>query len=128
VPIGGDRSVGFDRDQARRYGSIVAAGVAKRERLVRLCTNPPETAQKIINDRGRDVQRCNPVPNLADDRQRVVVDIAKVADYVDPGREVADISLPGANPPFDVVRAEQIEWVEPSTGELIDEERTCGTW
>jgi len=96
--------------------------------LVRLCTNPPETAQKIINDRGRDVQRCNPVPNLANDRERVVVDIAKIADYVDPGREVADISLPGANPPFDVVRAEQIEWVEPSTGELINEERTCGTW
>ena len=51
VPIGGNRSVGFDRDQARRDGPIVAAGVAKRERLVRLRTNPPQTAKKLINDR-----------------------------------------------------------------------------
>ena len=51
VPIGGNRSVGFDRDQARRDGPIVAAGVAKRDRLVRLRTNSPQTAKELINDR-----------------------------------------------------------------------------
>jgi hypothetical protein len=124
VPIGGNRAVGFDSDQARRYRPVVTTGVAKRAWLVRLGTNSSQTGKEFIDVRGREVQCRNPVPSLAHDGERVVVDVAIVADDVDPGREVADLSLPGANPPRNVVRAEKIEAVESATGELVVKERT----
>jgi hypothetical protein len=122
MPIGGNRAVGFDRDQARRYRPIVAADVAERAWLVRLGAISSQTGKEFIDVRGREVQCRNPVPGLAHDGERVVVDVAIVTDDVDSGREVADLSLPGANPPCDVVHAEEIEWVVPATGELRDEE------
>ena len=74
------------------------------------------------------MQCFNPAPNLSHDRDRLVVDVAEVADNVESGGEVADVSLPSTNPPFGGADAEKIEWVVSANGELIDEERTCGRW
>ena len=104
---------------------MVATDAAKRNRLVGHCAHTTQSAKEGIDDRRCHVQRFDLSPNLANERDPVIVDLTIIAEKVKPWCEFSDISLPGANPSLDGTHAEQIEGIVGSHGELIDEERAC---